>query len=386
MKKIYIVLLNIAAFFSPLYPMLDLSQSITSESSDIDLTESTVEPKSVFPTEQKKKISKPLTLESHKKQSINFLQQKSTQEKIKSLSTKIENINDFKQKQYKPIIDTISSTLKNPKKLTNNKLTSITYTLDIINGKSIKIILQNLNKQPISLYNKLSILTDLHNLPQPSVYQELESSLYTTPKSSRDLKVISGERYVLGSWLEAKAEIITELNKLELQYKDQLIDTLKKEEMTLKVLHAHKKILEKSIDQLKNVKTPEGIAKKNKSQEILNTISHQINLFTAIDTQLLIDYSSFSTKQLLDYIESLIDLRTQLNNFDTQRYKKLNTTIEEALSYLPIKREYQAKQEELVKQKADEREQLYKERLARLAQENLEQEKQGQELNKLIKP
>ncbi len=266
MKKynsLYAALLIMLTITSPALSMEgDLMQSSFFERSEprtIDLPQSMIS-ESSFSEKQKKEISKALPL---KKQPISFLQQKSTQKRIKSLSEQIKNIDELKQEKYKPIIDDISSKLQTPKKLTKNKLSAIDYTLKIINGKTINKIIEDLNQQPIGLKNKLNILTDLYNLPQPAIYKELESSLYKKPTSSRDSKSntkLNNVNYPFG--LDKKAEIETEIDKLELQFNDQLKTKLQKEEIPLKALRTYKTNLEASIAQLKNSKNPEETNKK----------------------------------------------------------------------------------------------------------------------------
>lgn len=353
---------------------MDLMQSSffeRSEPSVIDLSQSTFSEPS-FSEKQKKEISKilPLKKQPIKKQPISFLQQKSTQKRIKSLSEQIENIDKLKQEKYKPIIDDISSKLQTPKKLTKNKLSAIDYTLKIINGETINKIIKDLNQQPIGLKNKLSILTDLYNLPQPASYKELESSLYKKPTSSRDSRVIQNEQRELSSWLEKKIEIAREIDKLELQFNDQLKTKLQKEEIPLKALRTYKTHLEASIAQLKNSKNPEKIAKKETYQELLSTVSHQINLFTEIDQQILVDYTHFTINKLFDYLELLGYLRKNLNNEFSERYNKLDQQFKTVQSYQELK----------LQQRRDEQKQLEQVAIAeqqRLAeQERLEQEQQ----------
>ena len=314
------------------------------------MTQSTMESSEpVIPEKQKNKNLKTLPLQRNKKRRINFLQQNATQEKINSLTEQIKNIDIAKQEKYKSIIDDISLKLQTPKKLTKNKLNTIHYSLKIINGESVHNIIKEINEQPLGLKNKLTILIELYNLPQPVFYKE--------SKVSRGQGVMVGKQNELKSWLTNKTKMAAEITKLEVEYNDRLIsikDKLQDEKIPLKDLRSYKTTLEASIAHLKNSTNPEEITKRNEYQELLATVSQQINLFTTIDTQLLIDYSNFTIKQLFDYLESLLLLRKDLQNVFSKRYETLNTRIEEVRSYLNLKRQQRDEQEKKIAERAKE--------------------------------
>jgi hypothetical protein len=140
------------------------------------------------------------------------------------------------------------------------------------------------------------------------------------------------------------------------------------ENTTTKDLEKYKQDLEKLIIHLEEQKTSQDII--NKYQE---TISH-IDLCIKIDEQLLIDYSDFSINELFDYLEVLGNLRKQLQDTNSKRYKKLNQRVKNANIDLQFKRQQRDSKERMEKRKRLEQERLEEENLRKqMEQKKLEQ-------------
>lgn len=202
----------------------------------------------------------------------------------------------------------------------------------------------------IILLNTLIMLSPLYsmNLSKSMIFPKTEQTALDKP-SQKIIKQNYQQQRMTINTKQKKAESISPqewndyIQSLK-QYKDIIPynDPRKKAYIDLQIATAEVKskpnkpsllLLNEYKNKLEAYMTNLPEQQQGQFYETLNMVDQRIALLTEIDNQLAVNYQDFTTSQLLDHIDELRKLRSELNNDRSKQYENITQKIQRLLEY-----------------------------------------------------